>query len=99
MSTEANNDVFRTSMLAEIKKIQRELNELKIIKKNIVKKSTKRKASKRKVPPKRKASKRKAPPKRKASKKTAKRKIVRRKQISNIPNYLTNLCLNQYDYS
>jgi hypothetical protein len=57
MSTETNNDVFTTNMLAEIKKIQGELNELKIIKKSIVKKAPKRKAPKRKAP-KRKAPKR-----------------------------------------
>jgi len=49
MSTETNNDSFITNMLATIKEIQGELNELKIIKRGIRKKSTKRKASRRTV--------------------------------------------------
>jgi len=43
MSTEINNDVFRSNVLTEIKKIQDELNELKNLNRKIIKKSTKRK--------------------------------------------------------
>jgi len=49
MSTEANNDSFIASMLATIKEIQGELNELKIIKRGVVRKSTKRKPARRTV--------------------------------------------------
>ena len=54
------NDSFRTEMIADIKRIQLELNELKTIKKNIVKKS-----SKRKITAKRKPSRKVSKPKRK----------------------------------
>ena len=36
--SETNNDSFKAEIIAEIKRIQSELNELKIIKKNIVRK-------------------------------------------------------------
>ncbi len=49
MSTETNNDSFRTNILAEIKRMKGELNELKIIKKNIVKKSTTKKTARKAV--------------------------------------------------
>ncbi len=39
MSDEINNDSFKTDMIAEIKKIQMELNKLKDIKRDIIKKS------------------------------------------------------------
>ena len=47
MSTEANNDAFISNMLAEIKEIQVELNELKIMRSGIVKKSDRRKVKKK----------------------------------------------------
>ena len=53
MSTETNNDVFRSNVLAEIKKIQ---DELKNLKRKIIKKSTKRKPAGRATKPKRKAN-------------------------------------------
>ena len=65
--SDANKDSFRAEMIAEIKKIQSELNELKTIKKNIVKKSTKRK-------PARKTTAKKKVVKRKPAKKTARRR-------------------------
>ena len=43
MSTETNNDSFINNMLATIKEIQGELNELKIIKRGIVKKINQKK--------------------------------------------------------
>ena len=49
MSTEANNDAFIANMLATIKEIQGELNELKIMKRSIGRKSTKRKTVRRTV--------------------------------------------------
>jgi hypothetical protein len=49
MSTEANNDSFIANLLAEIKEIQGELNELKIMKRSIGRKSTKRKTVRRTV--------------------------------------------------
>ena len=81
--SETNNDSFKAEMIAEIKKIQSELNELKIIKKNIVKKSSKRKtAAKKKVvkrKPARKTAAKKKVVKRKPARKTVKRKTTRRK--------------------
>ena len=47
MSTETNNDAFISNTLAEIKEIQVELNELKIMRSGIVKKSDRRKAKKK----------------------------------------------------
>ncbi len=61
--SETNNDSFKTEMIAEIKRIQTELNELKNIKKNIGRKTV---AKKKAV-------------KRKPARKTAKRKTTRRK--------------------
>jgi len=66
MSTETNNDSFITNMLATIKEIQVELNELKIIKRGIVKKRVKRKTARRSV-------------KRKTARRSVKRKTARRK--------------------
>ena len=81
--SETNNDSFKAEMIAEIKKIQSELNELKIIKKNIVKKSSKRKTVvKKKVvkrKPARKTAVKKKVVKRKPARKTVKRKTTRRK--------------------
>ena len=57
MSTETNNDSFINNMLATIKEIQGELNELKIMKRGIVKRKTKRKPARR-TKAKRKTSKR-----------------------------------------
>ena len=65
MSTEANNDSFIANMLATIKEIQAELNELKIMKRSIGRKSTKRKTVRRTV-------------KRKPARRTVKRKPARR---------------------
>jgi len=65
MSTETNNDSFITNMLATIKEIQGELNELKIIKRGIVKKSAKRKTVRKSV-------------KRKTARKSVKRKTARK---------------------
>ena len=110
MSTETNNDSFIENMLATIKEMQGELNELKIIKSGIVKKSTKRKTSRRTV--KRKTSRRtvkrktaRRTVKRKTARRTvkrktarrgtkAKRKTNRRRQVLGKPSYLTNLCPN-----
>ena len=69
MSTETNNDAFITNMLATIKEIQGELNELKIMKRGIGKKSTKRKPA-RKV---------KRKPARKVKRKPARRTKAKRK--------------------
>jgi hypothetical protein len=44
--SETNNDSFKAEMIAEIKRIQTELNELKEIKKNIVKKPARKSAAK-----------------------------------------------------
>ncbi len=74
MSTETNNDSFITNMLATIKEIQGELNELKIMKRGIVKKSSKRKTARRTV--KRKTARRTV--KRKTARRTVKRKTARR---------------------
>ena len=78
MSTEANNDSFIANMLATIKEIQAELNELKIMKRSIGRKSTKRKTVRRTV--KRKpARKVKKKPARKVKKKPARRTKAKRK--------------------
>ena len=69
MSTETNNDTFITNMLATIKEIQGELNELKIMKRSIGRKSTKRKPD-RKV---------KRKPARKVKRKPARRTKAKRK--------------------
>ena len=74
MSTETNNDTFITNMLATIKEIQGELNELKIMKRSIGRKSTKRKTVRRTV--KRKPARRTV--KRKPARRTVKRKPARR---------------------
>jgi hypothetical protein len=65
--SETNNDSFKAEMIAEIKRIQTELNELKDIKKNIVKKPARKSAVKKKAV------------KRKPARKTVKRKTTRRK--------------------
>ena len=93
MSSETDNEVFRTNVLAEIKSIIEELHELKNFKRELAKKSTKRKPA-RKSKAKRKTVKRKP-----ARKSKAKRKTNRRRQVLGKPNYLTNLCPNQYEYS
>jgi len=49
MSVKISNETFRANMIAEIKSIQKALNELKIGKRGIVKKSTKKKTAKRTV--------------------------------------------------
>ena len=78
MSTEANNDSFIANLLAEIKEIQGELNELKIMKRSIGRKSTKRKTVRRTV--KRKpARKVKRKPARKVKRKPARRTKAKRK--------------------
>ncbi len=65
--SEANNDSFKAEMIAEIKRIQTELNKLKNIKKNIERKPARKSAVKKKAV------------KRKPARKTAKRKTTRRK--------------------
>jgi len=47
--SEANNESFRANMLAEIKRIQEELNNLKDIKKKISKKPARKSVAKKKV--------------------------------------------------
>jgi hypothetical protein len=47
--SETNNDSFKAEMIAEIKRIQTELNELKDIKKNIGKKPARKSAAKKKM--------------------------------------------------
>ncbi len=64
MSAEKNNDAFIANMLTTIKEIKAELNELKIIKRNIVKKSTKKKTARKSI-------------KRKTARKSVKRKTAR----------------------
>ena len=85
MSVDADSQSFKERMVAEIKKIQDELNELKNLKVSISKKparkTTKRKTVKRK--PARKTAKRKTAAKkktvkRKPARKTAKKKVVRK---------------------
>ena len=70
--SEVNNQSFRADMLAEIKKIQEELNDLKDIKKNISKKPARKSAAKKKV------TKRKPARKSAAKKKVTKRKPARK---------------------
>jgi hypothetical protein len=65
--SETNNDSFKVEIIAEIKRIQIELNELKDIKKKIEKKPAKKTAAKKKAV------------KRKPAKKTIKRKTTRSK--------------------
>ena len=76
MSADANNQSFKENMIAEIKRIQEELNELKDLKVNISKKSTTRKPAKKTT--KRKTAAKKKSVKRKPAKKTTKRKTVRK---------------------
>ena len=64
--SETNNDSFKAEMIAEIKRIQSELNELKIIKKDIVRKPARKTAAKKKVA-KRKPARKVSKPKRKTS--------------------------------
>ena len=64
--SETNNDSFKAEIIAEIKRIQSELNELKDIKKNIGKKPARKSAAKKKVV------------KRKPTRKSDKRKTTRR---------------------
>ena len=47
--SDTNNDSFRTEMIAEIKRIQSELNELKDIKKRIARKPARKTTVKKKV--------------------------------------------------
>ena len=75
--SDTNNDSFKAEMIAEIKRIQLELNELKIIKENITKKAAKRKPAKKTVA-KKKVAKRKPAKKTVAKKKVAKRKPAKR---------------------
>jgi len=63
LSAETNNDSFRVNILAEIKKIQAEINKLNTIKKSIGKKSSKRKTARKSV-------------KRKTARKSVKRKTA-----------------------
>ena len=86
MLVEMSNETFRANMISEIKSIQKALNELKTRKRGITKKSTKRKTARRTV-------------KRKTARRTVKRKTSRRRQVPDKPNYLTNLCPNQYENS
>ena len=88
MSAEINSDSFRINILAVIKEIQEELNKLKTINRGVVKKSTNRRTARKSV--KRKTAKRRT---------VSKRKTSKRRQISGKPNYLTNLCPNQYENS
>ena len=80
MSSETNNDAFRANVLAEIKSIIAELQELKNFKTKVVRKparrTTKKKTAKRK--PARKTTKRKAA-KRKPARRTTKRRTSRRR--------------------
>ena len=73
MSDEISHDSFKIEMIAEIKRIQMELNELKNIKRNIIQKSKKSKPA-RKSAAKKKTVKRKPARKSAAKKKTVKRK-------------------------
>jgi hypothetical protein len=75
--SETNNDSFKAEMIAEIKRIQTELNELKDIKKNIGKKPARKSAAKKKVvkrKPARKSAAKKKVVKRKPARKTTRRK-------------------------
>ena len=69
MSVEATSQSFKEDMIAEIKRIQEELNELKNLKVNISKKSTRKPAKK---------TTKKKTVKRKPAKKTTKRRVVRK---------------------
>lgn len=71
MSADADSQSFKERMVAEIKKIQDELNELKNLKVSISKKPA-RKTTKRKTAAKKKTV------KRKPARKTTKRKVVRK---------------------
>ncbi|MCV0431605.1 hypothetical protein, partial [Nitrosopumilus sp.] len=71
--SETSNDSFRIEMVAEIKKIQSELNELKAMKRNIAKTPSKRKPAKKTV------AKKKAVKRKPAKKTVAKKKAVKRK--------------------
>ena len=74
--SETTNDSFKAEMIAEIKRIQTELNELKDIKKNIGK-SARKSAAKKKVvkrKPARKSAAKKKVVKRKPARKTTRRK-------------------------
>ena len=75
MSVEASSQSFKEDMIAEIKRIQNELNELKNLKVSISKKSTRKPAKKT---TKRKTAVKKKTVKRKPAKKTTKRRVVRR---------------------
>jgi len=80
--SEVNNDSFKAEIIAEVKRMQSELNELKEIKKNIVKKPARKSAAKKKVvkrKPARKSAAKKKGVKRKPARKTVKRKTTRRK--------------------
>ncbi len=72
MSTEANNDAFISNMLATIKEIQGELNELKIMRRSIVKKPARRTKAKRKTA--KRTVKRKPARRTKAKRKTSRRR-------------------------
>ena len=67
MSENTSSQSFKESMMAEIKRIQNELNELKNLKTNISKKSTTKKPAK-------KTTKKKTAAKKKPAKKTTKKK-------------------------
>jgi hypothetical protein len=80
--SETNNDSFKAEIIAEVKRMQRELTELKEIKKNIVKKSARKTVVKKKVvkrKPARKTVVKKKVVKRKPARKTTKRKATRRR--------------------
>ena len=64
--SEVNNDAFKAEIIAEVKRMQSELNELKDVKKNIGKKPARKTAAKKKVV------------KRKPARKAVKRKTTRR---------------------
>ena len=65
--SEVNNDSFKAEIIAEVKRMQSELNELKDIRKNIGEKPDRKSAAKKKVV------------KRKPARKTVKRKTTRRR--------------------
>ena len=80
--SETTNDSFKAEMIAEIKKIQTELNKLKNIKKSIGRKPARKSVVKKKVvkrKPARKSVVKKKVVKRKPARKTIKRKTTRRK--------------------
>ena len=64
--SEVNNDAFKAEIIAKVKRMQSELNELKDVKKNIGKKPARKTAAKKKVV------------KRKPARKAVKRKTTRR---------------------